>query len=119
MSPTTEQKRWLESVQDKTIFELCNEDFFKNKLPFVRGKGEARDAWDKEENRLDDLFWLKLEDDRCPSYLPDTVRASIRSRAWEEGHAYGYHNVANVYDDWADFAAKVWEDAIAFVKATK
>jgi hypothetical protein len=69
-----------------------------------------RAAYDTAERELVEQWknWLVAE------FCPDAsakVAAEIYRRAWDEGHSSGYNEVANHYQEFADFASFVTSDA--------
>jgi len=43
-----------------------------------------------------------LEQELCPSWVPQSVRDLVWSHAWESGHSYGHDMVKQEYDERMD-----------------
>jgi hypothetical protein len=57
-----------------------------------------------ETGRLLGEFWIDCEEEFGFSDFPDEVKEFIHGKAYEEGHAYGFSEIANKYDDLVEFA---------------
>jgi hypothetical protein len=69
---------------------------------------EARQAYNVAQGKITSEFreWLGYE---YASSLPTKIWDRLWAKAWEDGHAHGYHDVEMHYIDMADFAEAVAE----------
>lgn len=81
-----------------------------NEYPGFELKGrayyEARDNYRARQREIDRLFAVDLAQELADD-LPKTVQDRIFQLAWDEGHASGYSEVANHYEELAEFACAV------------
>jgi hypothetical protein len=78
---------------------------FKNPLPYAPG-GSVRAAWYAKQNELTEAFRKALEAAYKTQELPKALRDTMFGRAWDNGHAYGYNEVAGYYESIAEIALK-------------
>ena len=62
----------------------------------------------REDCRKQEILFRKaLEEEFALSEWPQPVLDAVYSKAWEDGHAYGYHEVACHYSELCDFVKVV------------
>lgn len=71
---------------------------------------EERTAYRERAREIRDAFAADLAEEFLP-LSSKTVTDAAFEWAWGEGHSEGYHRVADIYEDLADFVAKV-EDSV-------
>lgn len=95
------------SQEPKTVREMIKDGDFKNKVPYPSGSykdpivKEQREAYRTEEGRLIQLFKDTLEKEFGVQANP---KANLLfEKAWANGHAYGFSEILNHYEDLVDF----------------
>jgi hypothetical protein len=80
-------------------------------LPYASLKKDpdVNAAYQADSNRLADEFRRDLEAEYGTDELPESVRDATYRRAYEEGHAYGFSEIANCYIDIAEHTLAVFE----------
>lgn len=114
LSPLEEQTalRAMAVAQGWTVLKRCNENLYRTTFPYVRKAKDSLAYQDHhaDELRLQELFWTDLEEEEGISNLPERIKSALRAQAWEQGHAYGLHEVACHYPDLADLAKIAFEE---------
>ena len=77
---------------------------------------KMRDLYGAETCRLEKLFREELAHNHGMDRLPQSIQDALYSKAWEEGHAYGYDEVASHYSDMAELVIAAY---IAGVKSQR
>lgn len=81
-----------------SIYDKIKNDTYKNSKPFSSDPA-VRSAYRAEGTRLHAEFKKDLEEEFADSSWPQSVLNALYSKAWEDGHASGCHEVAGVYSD--------------------
>jgi hypothetical protein len=108
-----------------TMSNRCNGKDYESKLsypPFRRDNVEREkmreadrnmyEAYQKDENRLRGIFMTDLRDfveGVVGKKLTDEQFGAISSKAWEDGHASGYHEILLIALELADLAKILME----------
>ncbi|AGS80939.1 hypothetical protein [Caulobacter phage Cr30] len=71
-----------------------------NHLPYKGGDNQIRQAYRDENYRLEQIFKQDLEEEFDVQNNPK--KDLLFSKAWEQGHAYGFNEVYNHYIDLVD-----------------
>lgn len=75
-----------------------NLEFPEWKLRKTEGYKPLVDAWRNEEDRLHNIFVTDCRsyfEEELGTTLKDIAWNSIFTKAWSDGHSYGYHEVFN------------------------
>lgn len=108
---------------EPTFHDRLNSGGYRNELPYppYRASGPeaeaARKAWNQEESNIYNRFRRDIEVEYEMDTMPEAVRDSVWSEAWEHGHASGYSEVACYYSDFAEVARVTWKSAHEFYTA--
>lgn len=85
--------------------EKLEAGYYTTKLPFGNhGEKDLRTAYRADVSRLNDEFRRDLEAEHCDPRLPQALRDTVYSYAWERGHSDGHYSVYNHYSEYHDLA---------------
>lgn len=89
--------------------DKLNRDHYTTKLPHGTKGSTERDAHRADQQRLEMEFQADLIDTYETHVLPDAVQTALFDKAWSDGHASGYHEVAYHYEELATLVLMTFE----------
>lgn len=97
LCPKCKEKFAAEKIENGTFYEKITYGYFENKVPYDTKNPEP---YRKEQERLDNMFKQMALADVGLAEHPKADK--IYWKAWEDGHANGYHEVYNYLLSYAD-----------------